>query len=279
MTERLKYSVAIGGNLPASYPAVFKKDLHDNVREVARHGCEYAELHLRDPATIDQNAFVRCCRDSGVRISSISTGMGYAAEGLSLIADDPEIRRRARERLEGMIDLARQLGSSVIIGLLRGLIPDFSRYSLYEDRLVENLRLLIGSAEKANVNMDLEAISFVQCNYLKSGRQTLEFVKKIGSPRLKLLLDTFHMHIEDRDISACISECGDWLGYVHYSDSNRRRPGSGNFDYLRMTRSLRNAGYRGFVALEYIPSDDAGDELAKTLKYLGSIEDMLDSEA
>jgi len=277
--ERLKYSAAIGNNLPETYPAVFKKDLYDNVCEVARCGCEYAELHVRAPEMIDSIALNSCCKDNGVRITSISTGMGFAAEGLSLIDDSPKVRDKARGRLEGMIDLAGELGCSVIIGLLRGIIPDFSHYSLYEDRLTENMLILVERAGKAEVNLDIEAISFIQCNYFKTGRQTLDYVKKIGEERLKILLDTFHMNIEERDIPECVAECGDWLRYVHYSDSNRLRPGAGNFDYIGMTRSLRNIGFKGFVGLEYIPSDNPSEEFRKTLEYLRSVESMLDAEA
>ena len=279
MPARLKYSVAIGDNLPWNYPAVFKGNLYENVGKVASSGCEYAELHVRAPEMIDAKALNRCCRENGVKMTSISTGMGYAAEGLSLIDDDPAIRAKARARLEGMIDLAGELGSSVIIGLLRGMIPDFSHYSLYEDRLTENIHILIEKAHKENVNLDIEAISFVQCNYFCSSGQTLEYVKKIGSPSLKILLDTFHMNIEERDRFGCIAACGDWLRYVHYSDSNRRRPGAGNFDYIGMTRSLLGIGYNGFVGLEYIPSGDPSAEFVKTLEYLRSIESMLDAEA
>lgn len=279
MIERLKYSAAIGINLPKTYPAVFKKDLYDNVREVARCGCEYAELHVRTPAMIDNVALNRYCNENGVKISSISTGMGFTAEGLSLIDDNPTVRNDARARLEGMIDMAGELGSSVIIGLLRGMIPDFSRYSIYEDRLTEIILILIEKAEKAKVNLDIEAISSAQCNYFNSSRQVLDYVKKIGSERLKILLDTYHMNIEERDFFGCIADCGDWLRYVHYSDSNRHRPGAGNFDYIGMTRSLRKIGFKGFVGLEYIPSSDSpSDEFKKTLDYLRAIESMLDAE-
>lgn len=279
MSESLKYSVAIGVNLPDTYPAVFKSGLYDNIREVARCGCKYAELHVQTPQTIDTAALNRCCDENGVKISSISTGMGFAAEGLSLIDDDPTVRINTRARLEGMLDIAGELGSSVIIGLLRGKIPDFSHYSMYEDRLTEGMLILIEKAEKAKVNLDLEAIASLQCNYFNSSWQVLNYVKKIGSERLKILLDTYHMNIEERDFFGCVADCGDWLRYVHYSDSNRRRPGSGNFDYVGMTRSLRKIGFKGFVGLEYIPSDKPSDELQKTLDYLKAIESMLDAEA
>ncbi|HOC45975.1 MAG TPA: sugar phosphate isomerase/epimerase family protein, partial [Syntrophorhabdaceae bacterium] len=201
------------------------------------------------------------------------------AEGLSLIDDDSSVRAKARMRLEGMIDLAGVLGSSVIIGLLRGIIPDFSLYTEYENRLTENIHLLIAKADHENVNLDIEAISFIQCNYFRTSREVLEYVKKIGSPRLNILLDTFHMNIEERDPFGCVAECGDLLHYVHFSDSNRRRPGAGNFDYVEMTRSLYGIGFKGFVGLEYIPSNDPSTEFVKTLDYLRSIESMLNAEA
>lgn len=279
MANRLKYSVAIGPNLSDSYPAVFRKDLYENVKDVARSGCAFAELHVRSPDLVDSDRLLQCCVENHVQISSISTGMGFAAEGLSLIDDDAEVRRNACVRLEGMIELAGKLGSSVIIGLLRGRIPDLSRYSIFEERLTESLQILLEKAERFDVNLDLEAISHILCNYFNTTYEVLEYVTRIGNQRLRILLDTYHMNLEDRDFARCVEDCGDRLAYVHYSDSNRRRPGAGNFDFVTMTRSLRGIGFKGFIGFEYIPSSRPFDELTTTLDYVDAIERMLDAEA
>lgn len=201
MANRLKYSVAIGPNLPASYPAVFKGDLYEDVKEVARSGCRFAELHVQSPDTVDGEGLARRCAECGVQITSISTGMGFAAEGLSLIDDDPDVRRKALLRLEGMVELAAKVKSSVIVGLLRGNIPDFSRYALFEDRFTENLLALLEKAESCDVNLELEAIGHILTNFFNTADQAMDYVARIGNKRLRVLLDTYHMNLEDRDIS------------------------------------------------------------------------------
>ena len=153
---------------------------------------------------VDGNAFALHCAENGVRITSISTGMGFAAEGLSLTDDDAGVRRRARVRLEGMMELAAKLGSSIIIGLLRGKIPDFSRYSIYEDRLTENLLTLLDKAGELDVNLDLEPICHLKCNFINTAHEALDYVTRIDHPRLRVLLDTYHMNMEDRDIPRCV---------------------------------------------------------------------------
>jgi len=278
MPGRLKYCPAIGPNLPDSYPAVFKKDIYEDVDEVAKAGCHFAELHVRSPDLLDGKKLARRCADNGIRISGISTGMGFGAEGLSLIDDDAEVRRRARERLEGMIELAATLGSSVIVGLLRGRVPDMSRYSMYEDRLTDNLRLLLEKAEALGVDLQFEAIAHIQCNYFNTAAETAAYVRKFGNKRLGVLLDTYHMNLDERDFAQSVATCGELLSYVHYSDSNRRRPGSGRVDYVAMTRTLRQFGFDGYVGLEYISSAEPLAELKKTLDYLDAIERMLDAE-
>ena len=73
---------------------------------------------------------------------------------------------------------------------------------------------------------------------------------------VKLLLDAFHMNIEEVSIAAAIRQAGDLLGHFHAADSNRRAPGMGHVDYEEITTALHDVRYRGWLSAEVLPLPD-----------------------
>lgn len=274
----MKYSLAIGIDLPKGYPAVFNGKIKSSIESAKNIGYKAVEIHLRDPQAIDMEELSDFCTASDIEVTALSTGLGYTMENLSLIDEDSSLRKLAVERLISHIKLAGRLHSSVIIGLMRGKIHDFSKYDGYLEYLVAGIRTLIEEAEKMNVILHLEAINRFQCNYLNSIEETLGFVHRIGSPRLKVHADTFHMNIEEPNPCFSLMQCGSDLGYVHYSDSNRRAPGSGHFDFIGVMRTLINLNYTGAIGLEYVPKEKAEDDALAVLNYLNASEKVVTND-
>jgi len=92
----------------------------------------------------------------------------------------------------------------------------------------------------------------------------LTLVEQIGAPNLRLLIDTFHMNIEERSITAALVQGGSRIGHVHVADSNRRAPGLGHFDLAEFFGALRALGYVGDVTVEceYWPNQIAAARTA-----------------
>lgn len=82
------------------------------------------------------------------------------------------------------------------------------------------------------------------------------FIRERGLSNTGMLMDTFHMNIEEADITASIRQCAPEIQYVHIADSNRRYPGAGHTDFLSILRTLREIGYEGALSAEILPYPD-----------------------
>ena len=105
-------------------------------------------------------------------------------------------------------------------------------------------------AQSRGVTIALELINIIQCNFINSTQEGMKKVDEVGSPYFKIMIDLFHMNIEDHDIYKSIEESKGYFNYVHFADSNRLYPGSSKFDFKKIVKKLREGGYEGYVTIE-----------------------------
>lgn len=85
---------------------------------------------------------------------------------------------------------------------------------------------------------------------INTTEQALSYVNDVGHPNIGLHLDTFHMHLEERDAAAAIRQAGDRLFHFHACENDRGVPGFGQVQWQRIADGLRNSGYDGPVVIE-----------------------------
>jgi sugar phosphate isomerase/epimerase len=96
----------------------------------------------------------------------------------------------------------------------------------------------------------------------------MRLIRDLGYDNVGLMLDVFHMNIEDASIEEGLRTAGDRLWHVHIADSQRRYPGSGHLDFDGIFATLRDMGYRGYVSAELFPLPDADTAAVKTIDFL-----------
>jgi sugar phosphate isomerase/epimerase len=121
------------------------------------------------------------------------------------------------------------------------------------------------------VQLLIEPINRYETNFINSSTQGLALLEEVGDPELKLLLDTFHMNIEEPDIDAALQMAADRLGYVHVADSNRYAPGQGHIDFLSVLRTLVRIGYQGPITAEILPVPDDVTAIQQAGSFLTSL--------
>ena len=141
---------------------------------------------------------------------------------------------------------------------------------------VEGYKRVVGHAEKKKVTLCLEMLnSRVNANMKGhpgyQGDHTdycIDIIKQVGSPRLKLLFDVYHVQIMDGDVIARIREHKDYIGHVHTAGV----PGRGELDdkqevnYRPIMRALADIGYKGYVGQEFIPTRDPMEGLRQAVE-------------
>ncbi|MEW5785759.1 MAG: sugar phosphate isomerase/epimerase family protein [Bacillota bacterium] len=246
----MKFSVTAAEQAPKSVPILLRGNLYNCIDEAHQIGYSYMEIHLRWAGQVDWARMKAFCEEKGFHISTIGTGMGYIVDKLSLTDGDLIVRKNAVKRLKEHIDLSEKLKCGVIIGSMKGHITETNHYRKYEGYCLDGIKQLADYAGSKGVPLFLEAINRYELNFLNTVDDTLDFINKLANPWVRILIDTFHMNIEEANLEESIARCGGKLGHVHLADSNRRYPGAGHLDFKKIINSLRRIHYDGYGALE-----------------------------
>jgi len=206
----------------------------------------------------DLEEIKRLALEAGIGISGFNGDADY-----SLI--DPAHKERYLEFLGRSLDAARQIGAESVTIHSNALGENgvvVNHYISLSDTvklccMYDMLLRCAPMAEKAGVSLHLEALNVHVDhvgNYLETTRMGAEICRLIGSPRLKLLYDVYHMQINEGNICANISRYVDQIGHVHVADApGRHEPGTGEINYPRVLQHLEATGYKGLVGYELFP--------------------------
>jgi D-psicose/D-tagatose/L-ribulose 3-epimerase len=147
------------------------------------------------------------------------------------------------------------------------------------DRAIEGVREAIKAAEDNDVIFCVEVVNRFEQFIMNTAAEGIAFAERVGSPNCKILLDTFHMNIEEDSLGGSILEAGNWLGHFHLGETNRRHPGRGRIPWPEIFGALRQINYQGAVVMEpfLLPGGEVGRDISVYRDLLGSAD--LDEEA
>jgi sugar phosphate isomerase/epimerase len=250
----------------------FKGDFEPNVAKIASWGYDGVELAIRDPGLVNADELIRVVSSYGLEIPAIGTGQAWGEEGLSYTDPDPAIRDAAIQRTKSHIPFAARTGAVIIIGLLRGIVKPGASQEQALSWLVAALRDCCAAARPHGVRIALEPINRYETTLVNNAEQGMDLLGRIGAENMGLLLDTFHMNIEDAVIEDAIRVCGDRIFHFHVADSNRWYPGAGHLDFASILGSLDQAGYTGYISGEFMPVPDADTSAQRSIAHLRQLE-------
>jgi sugar phosphate isomerase/epimerase len=272
----MKLAVVLSTHAAAFDAVALKGDFEANVGKIAGWGYDGVELAVRDPSLVDAGELLRVVRGHGLAVPAIGTGQAWGEERLSFVSEDRCVRAAAVERIRSHIPLAERLGAMIVLGLIRGVTPPGQTHERSMTYLVEAIRQCTAAAAGTGVRFALEPINRYETDLVNTVAEGLSLVDTVGSDRFGLLLDTFHMNIEEREIEAVIGTCGEHLLHVHVADSNRWYPGGGHLDFESILGALCTAGYEGFISGEFVPRPDADSAAQRNLVFLRDLERRLE---
>jgi sugar phosphate isomerase/epimerase len=253
----MKLSIVLSTQPAQFQAATFKGNLETNLERIAALGYDGVELAVRDPRLVDYDEIERLTRACHLSVPAIGTGQAWGEEGLSFTDPDQDVRHTAIERIKSHFPGAAHLGAVVIVGLIRGVVRPGVDPVQAMDWLVEALKECSAAAHPHGVRLALEPINRYETTLINTVAQGLGLIKRVGAGNFGLLLDTFHMNIEEPDIHASIRDCGERLFHFHVADSNRWHPGAGHLDFNSILEVLSGIDYDGWVSGEFLPKPDA----------------------
>mgnify|MGYP006265930475 CR=1 FL=1 len=264
----MKQSLVLSTQATAFDAATFQGSIEANLDTLAAIGYDGVELAVRDPSLVKAEEIRRLTAARGLEVPAIGTGQAWGEDGLSFTHHDEAVRRRAIERVGRHIELAGELGALVIIGLVRGVHWKSVSQEQAAAWLLEALGPLARQAEEGGVGIALEAINRYETSLVNGVADGLSLIERVGSPALGLLLDTFHMNIEEADMAASIRRAGTRLFHFHVADSNRWYPGAGHIDFKTLLQTLSDMGYDGYVSGEFLPKPNAETAARESIAHI-----------
>ena len=243
-----------------------KENFRDSIRRVAELGYDAVELHIRNPLEVDVGEIRDLLNRYRLPVPTIGTGQAYGEEGLSFADPNPAIRQRAVQRIKDQTDLASNLGiPRVTIGLVRGTVMVGEEKDRTEDRVIECMVKCL--EHNPAITLILEPLNRYETSLYNDTASAKDLIDRIGKPNLKMLVDTFHMNIEEPDMSESILRVKDYISHVHFADSNRWPPGCGHINFKKIVSALRKIKYRGAIAAEVLPKPTPEECLRLTIAY------------
>lgn len=175
-----------------------------------------------------------------------------------LASDDPAVRDNGVRHVTEILKSMPKVGAAILNGVSYAgwqAMPDhgitLEEKRRKEELALDSMRRLMPVAEDCGVYYCCEVVNRFEQYLLNTAREGAAFVRQLESPNAKVLLDTFHMNIEEDDLLQAILETGDLLGHFHVGERNRKPPGSTNsLPWKEMAGALRQIGYQGAVVME-----------------------------
>lgn len=231
------------------YTAAFSKDKVDLIAKVAEMGYDGVEVPFNDLSILDAAATRAAREKAGVGLTSCCVLL----PGMNLCSADAGERAAGVAQLRKMIDLTAEMGGDVVAGPLYSPVGLLTRKARTADEwrwCAEGLRAAADHAERAKITLAIEPLNRFETYVFNTAADAARMVHEVGSPALKVQLDTFHAHIEEKDTAAAIRATGGLLGHFHACENDRGTPGTGQVRWKGVFAALKDVGYDRWITIE-----------------------------
>lgn len=243
-----------------------REGLANAITGTADAGFDLIEIPLMDPASLDIAYSRNLLNKHGL---DVTASLGLPAE-LDVSSDDDETVRNGEQHLQRALEAVSDLGGSHLVGVIYSAMRKYMEPPTQAGRRNSQdvIARLAARGEELGVTVAIEVVNRYESNLLNTGRQALgyldESLERHESTAL-VHLDTYHMNIEEADMSGVVLDVGDRLGYVHIGESNRGYLGAGTVDFDTFFSALQRVGYDGPVVFESFSSAIVHPELSRML--------------
>ncbi|MBN8425161.1 sugar phosphate isomerase/epimerase [Microbacterium esteraromaticum] len=233
------------------------------VRKTAEAGFDLIEFPLMDPFAFDVGAARRALDEHGLAVSA-SLGLSDATD---VTSDDPAVVAAGEALLMRAVDVLADLGGTHFCGVIYSAMK---KYMLPVSeagvaRSQRSIARVVDHAASRGVQVSLEVVNRYETNVLNTARQAVEYVGQVDRSGLGIHLDTYHMNIEESDMTAPVLDAAELLRYVHIGESHRGYLGTGTVDFDAFFKALGRIGYDGPIVFESFSSAVVAEDLSRML--------------
>lgn len=169
------------------------------------------------------------------------------------ISADAGVRQKAVQHIKWALDNVAAMGGEILCGPYHSALGHFSGTGPTADekkRAVDVLRAAAEYGQQVGVRLAIEYLNRFECYFLTHAAEAKALVQAVGHPNFKMMYDTFHAHIEEKDVQKALGSCLSDVIHVHISENDRGTPGTGQVHWKETFQTLRRGGYDGWLTIE-----------------------------
>lgn len=269
MSDIMRYSYILPD--PTSYRVW--NDFDGDCACVKRASYDAVELQIADPAGIDEKRLDATLAKYDLPLIAVQTGGTYVTRGNCLSSPDAKVRARTIALLKSFADFAARKSLLLVFGSLQGGGKDEADANKGLARIDDTLAQVAVYADKKHAVIAYEPVNYLEVGYRHTIDSVAKFVYALNRKSLRMMIDTFHMNIEESSFIKPLNGIRDILVHVHLSDSNRGVLGSGHFPIADFIRALKRTGYAGYCSIGVYHSDVSREEaIERSMKHLKAVD-------
>ena len=234
----------------------FSKETLSLLPKIKEFGYDVVEIPVEDPALININEVKQALADNGLE-AVICGAFGTSRD---LTNEDPSFHKTSFDYLDSCFEIAAGLGGKFVagpmysaVGKARLISPEQKKVEW--DLAVSNLRIVCESARKSGLDIALETLNRFETDLINTCEELMQLIADINEPEAKVILDGFHMNIEEPDVEGAIRRAGDKLIHFQVSENYRGTPGTGQTRWDAYKRGLEAINYKGVISIESFTPD------------------------
>lgn len=268
---RLCYQVATPDVKIDDSVTAYQGPLEKSFKDLSALGYDGVELMTLNPKELDWEEVKSLLEKHHLKAALVCTGEIFGQLKLSYTDPDADIRKEAIRRTKEIIDFAGFLGSDINIGRIRGQYNKLLSRKETWDLAVAAFKEISIYAQEKKVRIALETVTIMQTNFINTLEEGLQMVKDVDEENFRLMMDIFHLNLEEKDIYDAIRAYKDYNIHVHLADNNRRYPGHCGLDFEKIIRTFRECGYDGTYSTEIFQIPDQEVAARESIRHLRPI--------
>ncbi len=234
----------------------FSTDTTALFAKIKKIGYDAVEIPVEDPGLIDAKKVREALAENGLE----PIVCGAFGTSRDLTHDDPVFHQNSFDYIKACFEITAELGAKFLagpmysaVGKARLVSPEQKKIEW--ERAVSNLHKVCKMAEAQGLEIALEPLNRFETDLINTAEDLMRLIRDINHPAAKVLLDAFHMNIEEPDIEKAILSVGEKLIHVQVSENYRGTPGTGQTRWDAYKRGLEKVAYSGAVSIESFTPD------------------------
>lgn len=229
----------------------FTSENLDVFHKVKDLGFEVVEIGLENISGLDTRKVKQALGTTGLEC----TVCAVTGQRTDITSDDPSIRENAKKYLRDCIEICARLEAELLSGPIYSAVGKARLVSPEQREKEWNLCMdtlddLSEFALRRGVTIAVEPLNRFETDLINTAQDAVRLVRSVGSPALKIHLDTFHMNVEEKSLGQAIRDTGAYLYHFHACENDRGTPGTGHIPWPEVASALKDIGYDGHIVME-----------------------------